>query len=351
MELRSNGDILLHQTKFVSGLLEKYSLQTCKGNKAVQIDKLPVEEDVPTAPMLKQLQGHSGEFNWLATRTRPDISYYTSLLASACSRYSRWSQELAMKILRYLRDSMTQGILITAEGDLNDLVAWTDAGYAGQDTKSQSGLIVSWGGSIIVWRSSKQTVATLSTAEAEVNAATLGWQIVEGLRYLLADFGLEVPKIKVMIDNKAALTITMCGAAWRTRYFAVRGHRLHQEYEMGRAELVHCPTKEMLADALTKLATAPVIQVLHEAMNGILPHCEPSSLPDALPPGPSPGSHDDMTPVSDRGNSGECSLGMQNNMYSTVSYGSRELYGHTRNTVILLDDVNFPWEPDCLGSH
>ena len=184
-----------------------------------------------------------------------------------------------MKILRYLKDSATQGILISAEGDLNDLIAWTDAGYAGQDTKSQSGLIVSWGGSIIVWRSPKQTVATLSTAEAEVNAATLGWQIVEGLRYLLADFGLDVPRIKVMIDNKAALTITMCGAQWRTRYFAVRGHRLHQEYEAGRAELVHCPTKSMLADALTKLATAPVIQVLHEAMNGEFPHCEPSSIP------------------------------------------------------------------------
>ena len=86
-----------------------------------------------------------------------------------------------MKILRYLKDSATQGILISAEGDLNDLIAWTDAGYAGQDTESQSGLIVSWGGSIIVWRSSRQTVATLSTAEAEINAATLGWQIVGGL--------------------------------------------------------------------------------------------------------------------------------------------------------------------------
>ena len=72
--------------------------------------------------------------------------------------------------------------MITCEGDLSELLAWTDAGYAGQDTKSQSGLIISWGGSIFVWRSSRQTVSTLSTAEAELNAATLGWQIVEGLR-------------------------------------------------------------------------------------------------------------------------------------------------------------------------
>ena len=99
-----------------------------------------------------------------------------------------------MKILRYLNHSQDEGILITAEGDLAELIAWTDAGYAGADTKSQSGLVVSWGGSIIVWRSSRQTVATLSTAEAELNAATLGWQIVEGLRYLLADFGSKCPQ-------------------------------------------------------------------------------------------------------------------------------------------------------------
>ena len=122
-----------------------------------------------------------------------------------------------------------------------------------------------------MWRSSRQTVSALSTAEAELIAAILGWQIIEGLRLLLADFGIQLPDVKVLIDNQAALTITKCGANWRTRYFAVRGHRLHEEHQIGRAQLLHCPTKEMLADALTKLASAPVISVLHEAMQGRLP--------------------------------------------------------------------------------
>ena len=131
----------------------------------------------------------------------------------------------------------------------------------------------------MVWRSSRQTVSTLSTAEAELNAATLGWQIVEGLRLLLADLGYELPKVKVLIDNQAALTIATCGANWRTRYFAVRGHRLHEEHQLGRAELVHCPTKAMLADALTKLAPAPVIAVLHAAMQGKQPPFQVSTTP------------------------------------------------------------------------
>ena len=75
----------------------------------------------------------------------------------------------------------------------------------------------------------------------------------------------------MMIDSQAALTIAKCGASWRTRYFAVRGHRLHEEHQRGRVELLHCPTKDMLADALTKLAPSPVIHVLHEAMDGRQP--------------------------------------------------------------------------------
>ena len=74
-----------------------------------------------------------------------------------------------------------------------------------------------------------------------------------------------------MIDNKAALTAASLGATWRTRYYAVRAKRLLEENQQGRAQFKYCPTKEMVADALTKLATANVIQVLVDAMDGRLP--------------------------------------------------------------------------------
>ena len=77
--------------------------------------------------------------------------------------------------------------------------------------------------------------------------------------------------IDVRIDNKAALTAASLGATWRTRYFAVRAKRLLEENAQGRVLMTHCQTKDMVADALTKLATANVIQVLVNAMDGCLP--------------------------------------------------------------------------------
>ena len=57
--MRKNGDILLHQRKFIEGLLEKYGMSRTKGNSSVQIDKLP-QEDIPTPAALRHCRLTAG---------------------------------------------------------------------------------------------------------------------------------------------------------------------------------------------------------------------------------------------------------------------------------------------------
>ena len=61
------------------------------------------------------------------------------LFASACSKYAKWSLELAQKILRYLQHTKDLGLTVSPHGDESDLRVYTDAGFAGTDTRSQSG--------------------------------------------------------------------------------------------------------------------------------------------------------------------------------------------------------------------
>ena len=95
--------------------------------------------------------------------------------------------------------------------------------------------------------------------------------MTEGVRYLLSTLHVHPASIQVLIDNQAALTAATLGATWRTRYYAVRAKRLLEEGAQGRAVLRHCPTKEMIADGLTKLATPDVIKLMQDAMEGRLP--------------------------------------------------------------------------------
>ena len=67
---------------------------------------------------------------------------------------------------------------------------------------------------------------------------------------------------------------TNSGAPWSPGHRPGRAEAapsLLEESQEGRALLVHSPTEVMIADALTELATAEVINILTEAMEGRLP--------------------------------------------------------------------------------
>ena len=194
----------LSQERFIKDLLDKYQMSNCHAIKSISIEKPPEKENVPSAQELTELQAYAGSFNWLGTRTRPDLAYYTSLLASSASKQGTWSRELAHKVLRYLAGTAEQGLTMSASGNEDEMRVYSDAGFAGADTKSQNGLVITWGGSIITWRSSRAALSALSTAEAELCSAALAWQVGEGVRYLLNTLLVFPKKLVVLIDNKVA---------------------------------------------------------------------------------------------------------------------------------------------------
>ena len=153
--------------------------------------------------------------------------------------------------------------------DPRQLVVWTDAGYGGVGTRSQTGIIIAWAGAVVLSRSSKQSNAALSTCESEVAAAAQGFVCVEGLKCLLLEWGVDLAPPILLIDNKSALVVCDVGGTWRTRYFAVRAARLADEHRLGNVVLRYCRTDLMAADGLTKLASSHVMRKLHDYLGGI----------------------------------------------------------------------------------
>ena len=73
------------------------------------------------------------------------------------------------------------------------------------------------------------------------------------------------------MDNKSAVKVCELGGTWRTRYFAIRAARLAEESAADTISLRYCPTGDMLADGLTKLAGVSIMEKLRHACHGILP--------------------------------------------------------------------------------
>ena len=92
------GDLLVHQQTFVRQMLTKHGIDTAtKSIAAIQKAKPETTDGPPTPTQLKELQGFASEFTWFATRTRTDLSYLTSVIASAATKYANWSLQLCKK--------------------------------------------------------------------------------------------------------------------------------------------------------------------------------------------------------------------------------------------------------------
>lgn len=136
---------------------------------------VPEQEAIPSAEDLT----YAGDFNWLATRARPGLSYFVSLLASTLTKYNHRSQQLAKEILRWITQPRDYVLKVNKHGNIHELKAWIDAGYGGPGTNAQTGMGVEWAEAAILWRSSRQTVSSFRIAEAELGVAAWTCQVLD----------------------------------------------------------------------------------------------------------------------------------------------------------------------------
>jgi hypothetical protein len=75
--------------------------------------------------------------------------------------------EVALRVLRYLKSSPGRGILFSKNDHLN-IIGYTDAYLTGNliDKKFTSGYFTFVAGNLVTWKSKKQNVVALSSAEA-----------------------------------------------------------------------------------------------------------------------------------------------------------------------------------------
>jgi hypothetical protein len=100
--------------------------------------------------------------------------------------------------------------MFSRNGHLN-VEGYTDADWAGNisDRKSTSGYFMFVGGNLVTWRSKKQNVVALSSAEAEFRRMAKGLCELLWLKRLLTEIGYAPScEMNLFCDNKAAIDIS-----------------------------------------------------------------------------------------------------------------------------------------------
>ena len=132
-------------------------------------------------------------------------------------------------------------------------VAYSDADWAGDatDRKSTSGYILCIAGGPVSWRSKKQVI---STAEAEYVALSSAAQECVWMRRLNSEFGNpQTDPTTVMEDNQSCIAMAKNPQYHgKSKHIDIKYHFVRDLVGDKMIKLKYCPTKEMVADILTK---------------------------------------------------------------------------------------------------
>nr|GEV05440.1 putative copia-type protein [Tanacetum cinerariifolium] len=109
------------------------------------------------------------------------------------------------------------------------------------------------GRNLVTWRSKKQKVVALSSAEADVRGIARGLAEALWIRKLLSEIGYHSTQTsKIMCDNKAAIQISENPVQHdRIKHIVVDRHFIKEKLENGIIELLFVRSKDQLADILT----------------------------------------------------------------------------------------------------
>jgi hypothetical protein len=259
---RERRILMIDQYRFTSAILRDFDMEHCNSvttpcpKTRLNTEMCPQNDaeraDAATLPF----RAIVGKCMYLATCTRPDISYAVRELARFMSNYGRKHFEAAKHLLRYLQGTRSRGVIYGDAVNMTPIFrGYTDADWAMNETrKSISGFVLTCAGGPICWSSKQQSVIALSTCEAEYIACTHSARHIVWLRSLFSELGFpQKDPTPLYCDNQGTVTCTHDPHSHsRMKHMDIRIHFVRECVNAGIINIFHIPGTENSADLFTK---------------------------------------------------------------------------------------------------
>ena len=252
---RNKNGIFLSQRKYVLDLLTEVGMLECKPADTPSVKNVKLDVNRSNKSVNKErYQRLVGKLIYLS-HTRPDIAYAVSIVSQFMHNPAEEHMEAVMRIIRYLKGTPGRGIKFIKHGH-TEIIGYTDTDWAGNiiDRKSTAGYFTFVGGNLVTWRSKKQNVVALSSAEAEFRGMVKGVCELLWLKKLVIELGFKPEKeMQLFCDNKATIDISHNPMQHdRTKHIEVDRHFIKEKLDSRIISLPFVRSQEQVADILTK---------------------------------------------------------------------------------------------------
>lgn len=197
--------------------------------------------------------------------TRPELSFSIHLLSQFMNkpRVAHW--EAALRMVRYLKGSPGQGILLRSDDDFQVNV-YCDADWAtcALSRRSLSAYILFVGDFPISWRTKKQDIVSHSYAESEYRSMSEACKELVWITRLLIELGFSIKKpVRLYCDNQVALHIARNPVFHeRTKHIEKDCHFVRDLLKAGLIATSYVRSSLQPADIMTKSLCRPQFESL-----------------------------------------------------------------------------------------
>ena len=258
---RAARTLWIDQSDYVLSVLDRFGMTQC--NKVstpleVNLDYLKVQDGAQLFDPKVPYQEAVGCLLYLSQVSRPDICFAVNMMSRFNQCYQQQHWQALKRIFRYLKGTATLKLQYKKTISNSELVAYCDSDWGSTMTqrRSISGVCVVYNGSPVSWFSRRQPTVAMSTVDAEYMA--LGHCVQEVLWFwsLVSEIFPNrklLDPIKVFCNNTGAIkTSKNDSVSNRTKHIDIRFHFVKDHVKKKNVNILHIPSGEMLADALTK---------------------------------------------------------------------------------------------------
>ena len=203
-------------------------------------------------------QSAVGSLMYSMIGTRPDLAFSVGLVSRFMSKPLKQHWQAVKWTLRYLNGSLKRKLCYRGEGDFV-IRGYCDSDYGGDKDRSRSttGMVFTFGGNVVSWRSSLQKVVVLSTTEAEYYA------LIEASREAVSLKGLmeELGAVEIYYDSQGAIALAKNAIFHeRTKHIATKFHFMRDLISDGTVNVLKIATTYNPSDIFTKVLPVGKLQ-------------------------------------------------------------------------------------------
>ena len=263
-----NGDWMATQKSYTVDLLQRNLGKNMEEWKTKRLPLIKEPEGPPDGPIekdqVREAQRIVGELVWLSTKSRPDLMFVVAKLASLISRDPGQVIQLSTQVWQYLAGTLDYGLIFKKEEECRELGVYTDSSFG---DVCHGCVLVKWGQSLLLWKSSRQPVITVSTAESELVEIMDGACAGDAIRVIMEE-ALDVKaRPTSFTDSSSALSIVAGeSGSWRTRHLRKRASALRSRVMTGDWMVRHLAGAVMPADIGTKVLSVERFNTLRNLL-------------------------------------------------------------------------------------